>query len=118
MNVARKLFQQRPENVFEHPTDLPTNINEIPVGPLEDWWAFAPAMKSDHSCIIGPFTPEVVRLHDDCRPCIRTSDGTEFWYSESDSDSWRPNVPCWYQSGSTLRFVRTPEWHAKQAKND
>lgn len=107
MSKARKLFQERPYNLVEHPTDLPTD--NIPEGMIEGWWAFAPQMNGDPGRMIGPFVPVVSKPYDDDQPCIETEDGTQFWFHAHSDDLGRPGVPCWFQSGSTLRFVRTKE---------
>ena len=98
--LARRLFQKRPEEVLEHPDDLPTDTNKIPEGPIENWMAFAPRLTGDPSQITGPFQPCVTKPYDDGQPCIESSDGTQFWFGTI------PSVPCWYQSGYTLRFMR------------
>jgi hypothetical protein len=108
MSKARKLFQERPENVVEHPTDLGTT--DIPEGPLEGWVAFAPRMSGDQSQIIGPFVPTIVKPYEDKQPCIvvveSESHDVFYWFNPDSTDHGRPGVPCWYQSGSTLRFVK------------
>jgi len=105
-NKARRLFQERPDNVFEHPTDLPVPKSEIPLGPIEGWVCFAPRMNGDPSQIIGPFVPVVQDEFDDGGRCIITEDGTNFWYDPESTEHGRRGYPCWFQSGSTLRFVK------------
>lgn len=107
-NVGR-LFRTMPSDLYLHPDDLPTLPSLILDGPIEGWEAYAPNYHGDPSQVIGPFVPVVNRPYTDNTPVItvRTSQfqKSEFIYN-MENDDGQPVIPCWYQSGNTLRFIR------------
>jgi hypothetical protein len=113
-NTCKRLFFVPPSAVFEHPPDLPTAIDAIPVGPIEGWECYGPNWEGNPAAIVGPFNPVVVEefgAHGTrwlyIRDNYRVHAETEYWFLESDREAiGRPDRPCWHQSGCTLRFVR------------
>lgn len=114
---ARRLFYVRPDEIFEHPPGLPTAATEIPEGPIEGYECYSPTWGGDPAAVIGPFDPVVAHevvgvgsVREERLTFIAAPDGTrrpaEYYYHDgSANEDGRPAVPCWYQSGGTLRFV-------------
>lgn len=111
MGIAGRLFSKRADALLEHPTDLPLDVKDIPIGKLEGWHAFAPKMRGPgREIILGPFVPEI-KMHSSGYLFIVAEDGAEYWYDAGNGAqiAGRPDIPCWYQSGCTLRFYKVPE---------
>lgn len=103
--MLNKLFTIHPNEIFSYPPDFPVDKKDVKEGPIEGWLCYAP--------VYG--TLECV----ECEPVV-VKDGygaladfyiqvgdCKFWHNVGNSHlSWRPQYPSWYQSGSTLRFVR------------
>jgi hypothetical protein len=108
-----RLFAVKPADIYEHPTDLPTDPDEIPLGPVPGWEAYAVdfgSCGSDWSRVVGPFDPVVERY--DGEPVIASrrrgcGDDDLFYFGSKfrSGESDRPD-PVWHQSGTTLRFIR------------
>lgn len=102
--MRNRLFGVPPNQILEHPTTLPVASKDIPEGPIKGWDCFAPQR-------FGNFTvvkfEAIVRRSGD-RLYIEVGEGytkTQYWYDEGVDVDLRPNCPCWFQSGSTLRFI-------------
>jgi hypothetical protein len=100
----KRLFMVAPKDIHEHPLTLPKQASEIPIGPIEGWEAYAPEMDRDPHTVIGPFKPVVERFDD--RLCIQAPGSYQFWYDDEPGRFGGADRPSWYQSGSTLRFVK------------
>lgn len=105
-----RLFLIRPEQILEHPTDLPADPLEIPEGLFDGWMVYAANLKGDPSKVLGPFPVfiEKERSEGQIRPYINIPGDYQYWLLKTEElPAWcKIEKPCWYQSGYTLRFVR------------
>lgn len=107
----RLLFIVPPGDIHEHPPDLPTDPEQIPTGHelFKDWLVFAPDFGGHRGEFIGPVPPVVTRPYGELSRelCIQVN-GSDFWFGVRPAHCCDAptNRPCWYQSGTTLRFVR------------
>ena len=103
-----------PDHVVEHPTDLPTSSKDISLGPVPGWEAYAVSIRTGK--VTGPILPVI--KEDEATKAHRRQlyidmedrNGTvRYWFMCPDEDSYHGarERPCWYQSGATLRFVRS-----------
>ena len=111
---AMLFFKTPHDKLCEHPADLPLVREEIKEGPITGWDCYAPNFKKPQE-VIGPFEAVVQRMGPNAwsgsqgEVYIVAPDGTKFFYGTESRffiGEWRH--PCWYQSETTLRFVRKP----------
>jgi hypothetical protein len=96
------IFIVPPERILEHPDHLPTKLSEIEPGKLEGWWTYACSFEGHK--IKESKDPEIIV--NETGTHIRVGK-TDYWFKEAnDGTSWSLDRPCWYQSSSTLRFVK------------
>lgn len=104
--MLNKLFTKHPSEIFTHPPGLSSNPGKIEVGPIAGWLCYAPVFETLR-CV--EFEPVVVVEDDREYIEVKTDhrEGkTRFWYVNNSGRLGYPNYPCWYQSDSTLRFMR------------
>jgi hypothetical protein len=106
-----RLFMVAPSEIFEHPPTLSVLKSRISDGPIVGYEAYAPRWSGGGSETIGPFEAIVISKYDDL--CIAVYDGgrleSEYWYRGGKNEGGTYDRPCWYQSGSTLRFIAKRE---------
>lgn len=121
----QRFFMVAPQDIYEHPTNLPTKKKDIPNGPIEGWLCFAPNFRGHDREMLGPFTAVVKRPFNDERVCIEAFHSEynryEFWYEEVDDPKNEklalPNRNCWHQSSCTLRFIKERKYKHHRVKH-
>lgn len=105
--MLNKLFARHPSEIFAHLPSFSLEHSKIEVGPIIGWLCYAPVYGT-LQCV--EFEPVVVM--EDGMPYIEVrtdfrAGRTRFWYVNHDAIVLGyPIYPCWYQSGSTLRFIK------------
>jgi len=109
---ANRLFITPPDQILEHPSDLPVSIMELKDGPIEGWDCYAVDFDRG-SMMLGPFTASITRNKSEfpdvpSEPYIQVGK-TYFYFHDGMTDKWQLGYCsriCWYQSGHTLRFIK------------
>lgn len=106
-DTSLRLFSVPADAISEHPPTLPVMAADIPEGPIVGYEAYAFGWGGDPSLIVGPFEPIVERRGYHPRiKVFRSGYLTEYWYGADGSCRMGGyERPCWYQSGTTLRFI-------------
>ena len=100
------IFIVPPEEIVEHPDHLPDKLSEIEPGKLEGWWVYACSFEGGHK--VEAVEDPVIKVKEHGTYIIVGK--SQYWFKEAnDGTAWGNGRCCWYQSSSTLRFVKSPD---------